>query len=156
MKLTTFTNVFALAATTFATAIPNPAAFSDVVIRETPLGVNYTFSPSELSTLSTQLTGVSGTLHLNFISGNTIESWYSVTDTKGDSHPVYMTTVVYNGGDDVLRCDNKLGHGRTQVCNWRSYHRSARISYIAPKWCVNIQGGGDQCVTGPRFQNPQK
>jgi hypothetical protein len=154
MKLTTFTTVLALMATAFATAIPNPITSSNLVIRKTPLGVNYTFSPSGLSTLSTQLTGVSGTLQLNFINRNTIESWYSVTDTKGDSHPVYMTTVVYDGGNDELRCDNKLGHDHTQVCDWRSYHRSARISYIVPKWCVNIQHGGDQCVTGPKFQNP--
>ncbi|KAK7191970.1 hypothetical protein DPSP01_003843 [Paraphaeosphaeria sporulosa] len=154
MKPSTISSILTLAVTTFATAIPAPAAHSDITLRDTP-DITYTIPSTELSALSTQLIGVSGTLQLNFVNGNTIKSWYSVTDTKGDSHSVYMTTVVYDGKDDVLRCNNKLGHDHTQVCGWREYHRNKRISYIAPKWCVNIQGGPDKCVTGPKFQNPR-
>lgn len=66
-----------------------------------------------------------------------------------------MVTVLYDGEDNVLRCDNKLGHDKTQVCGWREYHRSKRISYIAAKWCVNVQLGPDECVTGPKFKNPR-
>ncbi|KAF2438539.1 hypothetical protein P171DRAFT_437001 [Karstenula rhodostoma CBS 690.94] len=155
MKFPTLSTILALAATTFATAISNPAPLSDLALRDAPPDIIYTIPTAELSTLNTQPTGISGTLRLNFINSNTIESWYSVTDTEDDSHPAYMTTVVYDGGDDVLRCDNKLGHDHTNVCNWQRYYRSRRISHVAPKWCVHIQGGQDQCVTGPRFRNPR-
>ncbi|KAL5429728.1 hypothetical protein PMIN04_000109 [Paraphaeosphaeria minitans] len=149
MKSTTLTTSLAFAATTFATTIPAPAALRDIP------DVTYTVPTTELSTLSTQLTGVSGTLQLIFINGNTIKSWYSVTDTKGNTHPVYMVTVVYDDEHDVLRCGNKLGHDRTQICGRKEYHRTRRISYIAPKWCVNLQGGPEKCVTGPKFENPR-
>lgn len=155
LSILALNTILILAASTAATAIPAAIAAPDLALRNDLYEVNLTIPSPGLAALSSQVTGVSGTLAVRFIDRNTIQSWYSVTDTASDKHPVYMTTVLYSGSDDVLRCDNKLGSGNTGICDWRQKSRSKDITAVAAKACVNVQLGGDKCVTGPKIRNPR-
>ncbi|KAJ4290492.1 hypothetical protein N0V90_010709 [Kalmusia sp. IMI 367209] len=155
MQFSIIATLLAVAVTTSATAIPNPDAISSLAARDGPAEGNATFPSSEFTTFSAQFGGgVEGTLYWRFTNANTFQAKNVVKDTKGDSHSVFMTTVVYDGGDNVLRCQNGKGVGHTVTCDYRSYHRTKKIVAIAPKWCVDIQLGSDDCLTGPRIGNP--
>ncbi|KAF1971015.1 hypothetical protein BU23DRAFT_570272 [Bimuria novae-zelandiae CBS 107.79] len=151
--------LLAFAATILASALPNPYTAPFLIVRDEPIEVNVTFPTTDASSFSTQAFGggVEGTLQLQWIDRNSIRSRYSVKDTKGDSHSVYMVTRLFNGGNDVLRCQNGLGNGRTQVCDWKRYDRSQRIKSVRPKcqqyvlgssrewsqwWSYQVTGGG--------------